>query len=730
MTSPEKPTIARANNRMDGFLRDLEPFFHKALVIYVDVGAHDGDTFREVFGSGLNINRAHLIEPNPRSFAALSAAVAESGAGAKAVCYNMAAGAAAGTVRLHDADTMSRVLTGTEAGLPAAAQGAVFEVEATTLDALAEAGTLEHVSLLKIDVEGFEMQVLEGARGLLAAQAIDVIYIEAGADPESRQQTYYREIEDHLRGHDYRLFRIYEQMHEWMEDSPLLRRVNLAFMSRKFADRHPFRLINELQSLRTGLSRQRREAAQQLRAAETEISRLKAARFEEIAALTGLLETARKTALEQDRAQEALADTLAAAQRETQQAQARIAQLEKDLAHQQDATLQAEETGRETEQRAAARARGAEKRAGDLETELRKARIEAGGLRAYAGEIEKKYAAILQSRSWRSLEPVRGVSRALTGRRRPTAFVPRFAAGEGHVPDTPVPATADTTTPSGQPVADLIAKLWGGFSGPAQEDLRALADSAPAPKGDRVQAAWNLARWEAASGNWDLALGYLGTIAHLDKTFFRSHRCRAMVIEAHLRTGDPAKAIDYAEQALARGADGTFLCGLCNGLMARDGAAKSAPARLDALNRAFTAAGLVPIRLRDPGRGLVFGNLDATAPAREAGPKISVLVPVWNAAAFLETAIGSLLAQSWRNLEILAVDDASTDDSGAILERMAAADPRLRVFRNPENSAPIPPATARWPRLPARSSPSMTATTGPIRRCSRPRPRRSSPGTG
>ena len=108
----------------------------------------------------------------------------------------------------------------------------------------------QRISLLKLDVEGYEPQVLAGAAGLLAAQAIDLVYVEAGMDPDGAQQSYYREIEDRLRGHGYRLFRIYEQMHEWPEDSPLLRRVNLAFMSTDFAQRHPFRLTRELAALR------------------------------------------------------------------------------------------------------------------------------------------------------------------------------------------------------------------------------------------------------------------------------------------------------------------------------------------------------------------------------------------------------------------------------------------------------------------------------------------------
>jgi len=47
-------------------------------------------------------------------------------------------------------------------------------------------------------------------------------------------------------------------------------------------------------------------------------------------------------------------------------------------------------------------------------------------------------------------------------------------------------------------------------------------------------------------------------------------------------------------------------------------------------------------------------------------PKVSVLMPVHNGSRFLRQAIDSVLAQSFRDLELLVVDDGSTDDSVAI----------------------------------------------------------------
>lgn len=62
-------------------------------------------------------------------------------------------------------------------------------------------------------------------------------------------------------------------------------------------------------------------------------------------------------------------------------------------------------------------------------------------------------------------------------------------------------------------------------------------------------------------------------------------------------------------------------------------------------------------------------------------PTISVLLPAYNAAATLPTALDSLLAQTRTDFEILAVDDGSTDATSAVLAQYAQAEARIRVLR-------------------------------------------------
>lgn len=66
-------------------------------------------------------------------------------------------------------------------------------------------------------------------------------------------------------------------------------------------------------------------------------------------------------------------------------------------------------------------------------------------------------------------------------------------------------------------------------------------------------------------------------------------------------------------------------------------------------------------------------------------PKVSVLLPVHNGADYVESAVRSVMEQTLRDLEILIVDDASTDGTAKIIARLAAEDPRIRVESLREN---------------------------------------------
>ena len=61
-------------------------------------------------------------------------------------------------------------------------------------------------------------------------------------------------------------------------------------------------------------------------------------------------------------------------------------------------------------------------------------------------------------------------------------------------------------------------------------------------------------------------------------------------------------------------------------------------------------------------------------------PLLSIVIPVYNAASFLERSIGSVRNQTYENLEIITVDDGSKDESLQMLNGYATQDPRLKVI--------------------------------------------------
>jgi glycosyltransferase involved in cell wall biosynthesis len=72
-----------------------------------------------------------------------------------------------------------------------------------------------------------------------------------------------------------------------------------------------------------------------------------------------------------------------------------------------------------------------------------------------------------------------------------------------------------------------------------------------------------------------------------------------------------------------------------------------------------------------------------------AAPVVSICIPNYNYARFLPEAIESALAQTYAHTEIVVVDDASTDDSMAVLERYRS-NPKVRVFRNEKTTTIAP----------------------------------------
>ena len=238
-------TKISADADVDLFVKDIYPFFYGKKITYVDVGAFEGSVFLAFMRNGLAIREAHLFEPNNKSFKKLSENVSK--AKTRKKLYNLALLDEPGMVQFLSSGSMTKLLNNSSVQNYSSES---FVVHCEILDNLADIFTDRHIHLLKVDVEGSELAFLNGAKSLLQSQAIDVIYIEAGFSDGNTQQTNFEDIKSFLTHCDYHIFKFYEQKNQWINNSPLLRRANVAFMSKAFADANPLTVVHELFSLK------------------------------------------------------------------------------------------------------------------------------------------------------------------------------------------------------------------------------------------------------------------------------------------------------------------------------------------------------------------------------------------------------------------------------------------------------------------------------------------------
>lgn len=241
------------------------------------------------------------------------------------------------------------------------------------------------------------------------------------------------------------------------------------------------------------------------------------------------------------------------------------------------------------------------------------------------------------------------------------------------------------------PIRDIEAKLWGGFADLALLDLKAVLESDSYDKPSKSRAAFVLGRWHALNENWDAAIASLREIRRYNINLYRSKKCKVLLVQCLIKAGDFSSAREVIDFALNKEPDGDFALAQSNMLFAQNGDAAAA-SRLESINHIFRTFDLSEVSLEKPERGFVFDNFkfDLSHKVGVDGPLVSILMPVYKAGAFIDVALKSLLSQTWRNLEIIAVDDCSPDDSWDRLSAWAAQDERLKIFQNPQNVGAYP----------------------------------------
>ena len=323
--------------------------------------------------------------------------------------------------------------------------------------------------------------------------------------------------------------------------------------------------------------------------------------------------------------------------------------------------------------------------------------------------LKLKVRSIYDSTSWRLAAPLRFVARRLTWLRPKRAKKPGPAALKMSAPTvakTPVattakkekspaivqkaaakkPARADGKGALPQQARRLEDRLWGGFSRYALAELEALKRSRSSDPVEVAAAARALAGWYTAEN--DFRRGKENAALARSLTKGKAGREHALV-EAHclVRMGRGADARKVLAPLLAKYPDDpNVLLAMANSYVGSGGDGASDGIRLSWINRIYEKAGLLPLAKADPAGALTIDNLSTPEPDQvDHAAKVSIVVPMFNAAETLAFTLDGIGRQSWRNIEVLLMDDCSTDETLSLAEAFAAADPRFRVVRQERN---------------------------------------------
>ena len=114
--------------------------------------------------------------------------------------------------------------------------------------------------------------------------------------------------------------------------------------------------------------------------------------------------------------------------------------------------------------------------------------------------------------------------------------------------------------------------------------------------------------------------------------------------------------------------------------------------RMKIINKAFEMYDLEPIGFKTDYNTATYDDLVTLSSDKNKGvheePKVSVILPAYKAEFGIRIAIESILSQSWQNIELLAVDDCSPDDTVETIKEYARKDPRVKLLSTPTNSGP------------------------------------------
>ena len=202
--------------------------------VVFDVGANIGQTL-EKYAAVLPRARIHSFEPFPQSYERLAATAA---AHPPAVAHELALSENSGEATFHvnpEFHTRNSLLTRPASGRRYYRKGSELPesvtVKVDTLDNVCAREDIERIHVLKLDVQGAELQVLRGGQTLLAKETVDLIFIEVMFVPHYENGPLFHDVNAELRDRGYSLYNIYDLI---TASNGQLRYANALFVSNSF----------------------------------------------------------------------------------------------------------------------------------------------------------------------------------------------------------------------------------------------------------------------------------------------------------------------------------------------------------------------------------------------------------------------------------------------------------------------------------------------------------------
>jgi FkbM family methyltransferase len=192
---------------------------YSALKVIFDVGANVGQT-RRYFRFHMPDASIYSFEPVQATYQQLKNSAAGDN---NCVLENMAFGDKAGekTIRLFDGDlTVLNSLRDDAMNNAANAREETIKID--TVDRYCNAHNIKKIDLLKIDTEGFEINVLKGAEEMLQNGNIAFVYCETGFQQSNNRNTYFPTLTEYLAERNYLFFGLYQMdYHDWKRGNGL-----------------------------------------------------------------------------------------------------------------------------------------------------------------------------------------------------------------------------------------------------------------------------------------------------------------------------------------------------------------------------------------------------------------------------------------------------------------------------------------------------------------------------